>query len=620
MFRPGPVWRCDSLVSRAKVIENQDTYDLCTSSIIVYHLSGALSPVHANLIPWPKRVRDSGYSKDVEVDPRETSLRDDAIVRAIEGVQREHEHRIVLVRVWPPQNFIIGFAEKLASWRGINNEALEAPRVKMPSTRSGASMTREEFEELARTEEIEIEEMEMEGMEDMETEMGIMLEDQTFQEGDCPKDRNYEPVEKPDKKQEWQQDWKPDVEVNKTERQELLRHCGGEQTHPYSNIVMAQVTSKKAEISTEESDLRMCQSIREFPEVFPEDLPATAMLRKVEKKISNSSLVPGAAPWSRVYSKIDPEIWLSIKLRVAEEDISKTAFRTRYGHYEFARNCRLVLLRTSSLHRTCDERVVQFLGHMIDSEGIHVDPVKIEAIKDWASPKTPTEIRQFLDFKRSQFESPKEENFINEDLRGMINKLEPRADGTLCLNNRSWILCLGDLRALIMHESHKSKYSIHPGSDRIQLTGPDDHPQDIRENSSNQEPYPRAARDQLPEKLSRVHSTFHVSKLKKCMADKQLAIPLGEIQVDDKLNFIEEPIEIMDREVKRLKQSRIPIVKVRWNSGRGPEFTWEHEDQMQKKYPHLFTNSAPATEVANLTLGQSCLYGKECDNLRISVQ
>nr|GFA03445.1 hypothetical protein [Tanacetum cinerariifolium] len=77
------------------------------------------------------------------------------------------------------------------------------------------------------------------------------------------------------------------------------------------------------------------------------------------------------------------------------------------------------------------------------------------------------------------------------------------------------------------------------------------------------------------------------------MADEPLAIPLDEIHVDDKLNFIEEPVEIMDREVKRLKQSRIPIVKVRWNSKRGPEFTWEREDQMQKKYPHLFLNSAP---------------------------
>ncbi|GKA59771.1 hypothetical protein Tco_0759084 [Tanacetum coccineum] len=108
-----------------------------------------------------------------------------------------------------------------------------------------------------------------------------------------------------------------------------------------------------------------------------------------------------------------------------------------------------------------------------------------------------------------------------------------------------------------------------------------------------------AYRLELPERLSRVHSTFHVSKLKKCMADEPLAIPLDEIQVDDKLHFIEEPVEIMDREVKRLKQSRIPIVKVRWNYRRGPEFTWEREDQMQKKYPHLFPNSAPVADTTS---------------------
>ncbi|GKB80858.1 putative reverse transcriptase domain-containing protein [Tanacetum coccineum] len=99
-----------------------------------------------------------------------------------------------------------------------------------------------------------------------------------------------------------------------------------------------------------------------------------------------------------------------------------------------------------------------------------------------------------------------------------------------------------------------------------------------------------AYRLELPEQLSRVHSTFHVSNLKKCFVDEPLAIPLDEIQIDDKLHFIEEPVEIMDREVKRLKQSRILIVKVRWNSRRGPEFTWEREDQMKKKYPHLFVN------------------------------
>ncbi|GKB00829.1 hypothetical protein Tco_0828873 [Tanacetum coccineum] len=87
---------------------------------------------------------------------------------------------------------------------------------------------------------------------------------------------------------------------------------------------------------------------------------------------------------------------------------------------------------------------------------------------------------------------------------------------------------------------------------------------------------------------------FYVSNLKKCLSDETLAIPLDEIQINDKLQFTEEPVEIMDREVKCLKQSRIPIVKVRWNSRRGPEFTWEREDQMQKKYSHLFANHVSA--------------------------
>nr|GFC02104.1 putative reverse transcriptase domain-containing protein [Tanacetum cinerariifolium] len=118
--------------------------------------------------------------------------------------------------------------------------------------------------------------------------------------------------------------------------------------------------------------------------------------------------------------------------------------------------------------------------------------------------------------------------------------------------------------------------------------------------------------------ISRVHSMFQVSKLKKCIADEPLAIPLDEIQVDDKLNFIEEPFKIMDREVKRLKQSHILIVKVCWNSRRGPEFTWECEDQMQKKKgwdKHLslvefsYNNSDHTSIKAALF---ETLYGRKC--------
>ncbi|GKA65537.1 reverse transcriptase domain-containing protein [Tanacetum coccineum] len=94
----------------------------------------------------------------------------------------------------------------------------------------------------------------------------------------------------------------------------------------------------------------------------------------------------------------------------------------------------------------------------------------------------------------------------------------------------------------------------------------------------------------LPEELRNVHNPFHVSNLKKCLSDESLVILMKELRLDDKLNFVEEPVEIMDREAKQLKQSRIPIVKVRCNSKRGPEFTWERKDQIRGKYPHLFSN------------------------------
>ncbi|GJW14441.1 putative reverse transcriptase domain-containing protein [Tanacetum coccineum] len=96
---------------------------------------------------------------------------------------------------------------------------------------------------------------------------------------------------------------------------------------------------------------------------------------------------------------------------------------------------------------------------------------------------------------------------------------------------------------------------------------------------------PVAYRLRLPEELSGVHDMFHVSNLKKCLADASLHVPLNEIKVDKTLRFVEEPVEIMDHEIKSLKRSKISHVKVRWNSKRGPEFTWESEDYMKSKYP-----------------------------------
>ncbi|KAD5318169.1 hypothetical protein E3N88_18115 [Mikania micrantha] len=104
---------------------------------------------------------------------------------------------------------------------------------------------------------------------------------------------------------------------------------------------------------------------------------------------------------------------------------------------------------------------------------------------------------------------------------------------------------------------------------------------------------PVAYQLKLPDELSGVHDVFHVSNLKKCLSDETLMVPLEEIQVDKHLRFIEEPVEIMDREVK---QSKIPIVKVHRNSKRGPELTWEREDQMMIKYPQLFKTTATKNE------------------------
>ncbi|GJV20834.1 putative reverse transcriptase domain-containing protein [Tanacetum coccineum] len=538
---------------------------------------------------------------------------------------------------------------------------------------------------------------------------------------------------------------------------------------------------------------------------------------------------------SRVYSKIELRFGYH-QLIVREEDIPTTSFRTRFGHCEF----QVMPFGLTSVP------AVQFLGHVIDSKGIHVDPAKIESNKDWALPKTPTEIRQFLvllattddlskaeaafqllkqklcsapilalpegsenfvvyydasrkglgavlmqrenviayvslqlkiheknytthdlelgvvvfalkmcrnylydtkcvvftDHKSLQHildqkvlnmrqrrwlellsdydceicyhprnanmvadalsrkeqnkplrvESRKEDNYGTEDLCGMIKNLEPRADRLVCLRNRSWIPCFGDLRTLIMHESHKSKYSIHPGSDKMYqdlkklywwpnmkaeiatyvskcltyarvkaecqkpsglLVQPVipvwkwenitiDFVTKLPKTSSGQDAIwvivdrltksthflPMKETDSM-EKLKRqylkevgdaqltgpeiIRETMEkIIQIKKCIqvacdrqksyADrrrKPLEFEVGDkvmLKIDDKLNFIEERVEIMDREVKRIKQSRILIVKVRWNTSRGPEFTWEREDQMKKKYPHLFANPAPASK------------------------
>ncbi|GKD43931.1 putative reverse transcriptase domain-containing protein, partial [Tanacetum coccineum] len=405
-------------------------------------------------------------------------------------------------------------------------------------------------------------------------------------------------------------------------------------------IFLAYVTKKETEDKLGEKRLEDVPIVQDFSEVFPEDFPGLPPMRQVDSK----------STWSLC---ILDEKELNIRQRRWLELLSDYDCEIRY-------------------HPEMTNVVADALSRKEQNK-----PLRVAARN--------------------------EENYRTKDLCGMIKKLEPRADGTLCLNGRSWIPYFGDLRTLIIYESYKSNYSIHPGSDKMyqdlkklywwpnkkaeiatyetdsmekltrqylkevvlrhgvpvliisdrdskftshfwkllikaldaQLTGSKivhetiekiiqikkhiQAPRDRHKSYSDRIRKPLefevgdkdmlkvspwkgvisfgkwgklnphyigpfkvldkvgtvVYRLELLEKLSRVHSTFHISNLKKCFSDEPLAIPFDEIQIDDKLNFIEEPVKIMDREVKRLNQSRISIVKVHWNLRRGPEFTWE---------------------------------------------
>ncbi|GJS15419.1 putative reverse transcriptase domain-containing protein [Tanacetum coccineum] len=331
------------------------------------------------------------------------------------------------------------------------------------------------------------------------------------------------------------------------------------------------------------------------------------------------------------------------------------------------------------------------------SQKERIKPLRVRALVMTLHPKLPSQILE------AQTKAIKEENIEDENLQGIEKTFEIHHDGTRCSKNQSWLPFFGGLRDLIMHESYKSKYSIHPGSDKmyqdlkklywwpnmkaiiaeyvgkcrltklahfiptkatdsmetltrlyiktivsrygvpISIISDRDshftsrfwqsmqsalgtqldmstiyHPQtdgqsertiqtledmlqacviDFGKGWERHLPLGNlvAYKLELPEELSNVHNTFYVSNLKKCLSDESLVIPMKELQLNDKLNFVEEPIEIMDRYVKQLRQSRIPVVKVRWNSKRGPEFMWEREDQIRAEYPHLFPNTTPTS-------------------------
>ena len=99
-----------------------------------------------------------------------------------------------------------------------------------------------------------------------------------------------------------------------------------------------------------------------------------------------------------------------------------------------------------------------------------------------------------------------------------------------------------------------------------------------------------AYRLELPDELQQIHNTFHVSQLRKCLADETAIVPLEDIQVDESLNYVERPIAILERKLKKLRNKGIGIVKVQWQHRRGSEWTWEPKAEMRENYPKLFPN------------------------------
>ncbi|GJR96875.1 putative reverse transcriptase domain-containing protein [Tanacetum coccineum] len=221
------------------------------------------------------------------------------------------------------------------------------------------------------------------------------------------------------------------------------------------------------------------------------------------------------------------------------------------------------------------------------------------------------------DLELGAVEARKEENYGTEDLGGMIKDLEPRADGTLCLRNRNKMY--QDLKKLYWWPNMKAEIATYETDLMEKLTRQylkevvsrhgvlvliiSDRDskftshfwKSLNQALGTQMDMITAYNPQADGQSERTIQTLE-DMLRACVIDFGKGWDRHLPLIDDKLNFIEEPVKIMDREVKRLKKTNIPIVKVRWNSRRGPEFTWEREDQMKKKYPHLFANPVPVSK------------------------
>nr|GEY75913.1 hypothetical protein [Tanacetum cinerariifolium] len=397
-----------------------------------------------------------------------------------------------------------------------------------------------------------------------------------------------------------------------------------------------------------EGDREDVPVIRNFPEVFPDDLPGLPPPRQVGFQID---LVPGAAPVARAPYRLAPSEMKELAKQLQE--LSEKGF-----------------ICPSSSPWGAPVLFVKKKDGSFHSEGVYVDPAKIKTIKNWATPTTPTErrwIELLSDYDCEIRYHPGKANVVADVLsqkerepirvRALVMTVYPNLheqihNAQLSRYSRFILMERADIATYVskcltcakVKAEHQKPSGLLQQSEilvwkweRITMdfivglqktpSGRQKSYADVRRRPSKfnvgnkvmlkVSPWkgvicfgkrgklsPRyigpfkilervgqvAYKLELPRELQGIHNTFHVSNLKKCLSNKSLIILLDEVQLDVKLYFIEEPIEIMDREVKRLKQSRLPIIKVRWNSRQGPEYTWEREDQMKGKYPYLFTS------------------------------
>ncbi|XP_071905996.1 uncharacterized protein [Coffea arabica] len=408
---------------------------------------------------------------------------------------------------------------------------------------------------------------------------------------------------------------------------------------------------------------------------------------------------------SVVFSKLDLRQGY-YQLKIKKEDIPKTAFSTRYGHFEFAvmpfgltnapaafmdlmqrifkkyldqfvvvfiddiliysktqeehvKHLEIVLqiLREHKLYAKFSKcefwlEEISFLGHKVSKDGIAVDPAKVEAVMNWKRPETPTEIRSFLglagyyrrfiqDFskiagpmteltkKGNKFIwTPKCESSFQELKRRLTSApvlvlpdgdegkanvvadaLSRKAQG----QSERTIQTLEDLlRSCILDFGGKwSKYMTlvefaYNNSYQASIqTAPYEalygrrcrspiHWDEVGEKKildPTAIPWIEEAQEKLklPASMAKIHDVFHVSMLRKYYPDPSHVLQLEGIEVDETLTYEEGPVKILEREVKELRNKRIPLVKVLWKNHGLEEATWELEDDMLKKYPDLFS-------------------------------